>query len=259
MTLHMCFYLLICSSAVSQAVGLSSAGCLWWGVTLYCVKASLRAGPTLPQSPCAALLSSGDWALHQRCNSTRPALAHSVIVLSHRHTGHEHTVLTAVQDWAQKHHVCPEHLKTHSSNSNHLLIYTCETGKGSEPQNGWGVEGTSGDHPSNPPAKAGSQKQVTQDSAIVFASIVNIQDSTFHCQSTAEVAEANWSLPTILSLRLYENFNIWILACFVFFFCFVLVLGWRGSCIYFLPRLWIPKIINLKFQQFLSLKLWNIN
>lgn len=101
---------------------------------------------TFPQSPCAALLSSGDWALHQRCNITRLSLAHSVIVLSHSHTGHEHTALRAVQDWAQKHHVYQEHLKTHSSNSNHLLIYTCEIGKDSEPQNGWGVEGTSGDH-----------------------------------------------------------------------------------------------------------------
>lgn len=184
------------------------------------------------------------------CNITSLSVAHAVIVLSHTIALCMNTLLRTAHNWVENHHVYPEPLKTRNNNCNHLLIYTCEAGKDS--QNRRMVRGGRDLWRSPSPIplpRQGHLKQVTQDSAKVFASTVNMQVSTFQFQSTAEVAEANWYIWTILSLRLFENFDAWLVVVFV--------LGWRGSCIFW-QECGYPKN-HLKFQQFLSLKLWNIN
>lgn len=182
------------------------AGWLWWGMTLHCVKANLKAGSTHNKPLCCiaqirSLSTTSNVQQHQPLHGTCCDCA-----LTHSHTGHEHTVavLRTVHDWEKKHHVCLESLKTHNSNSNHLLIYTCEVGKDSYNHR---IAGRGRDLWRSPSPRQGHLKQVTQDSAIVFASTVKRQISTFQCQSTAEAAEANWSIWTILSLRLFESFD----------------------------------------------------
>lgn len=227
------------------------AGWLWWGMTLHCVKANLKAGSTHNKPLCwiaqiRSLSTTSNVQQHQPLHGTCCDCA-----LTHSHTGHEHTVavLRTVHDWGKKHHVCLESLKTHNRTAIIYWSIPVKLERIHITTELLDVEEISGHHP--------VQGRVT------WSRSHRILQLCLHQQLRGKFPHFSVSLlqRQLKQTDPYEPFchsDYLKVLTLKYWLVIVLVLGSRGSCI-FAKNVNTPQKTHLKFQQFLSLKLWNIN